>query len=279
MHEPDGRHLSDEQLSAYLDEEEAQGPLDALDLEAHLASCARCSDRIGALREVGILVATPVEPVSPEVRAAAVAAAVHPGVDEAEVLERFAHTKPERLRQRRLVVAGALAAAAVILAVALPLTLSGNSSPTSVAARHGSARSSPTNGKKNASGSAIPSAGSSAVVPATTATLLDLGAVSSLEQVDRRLQEAGVSGASPAAAAPLFRAGERPAISRGCVEDTRRAAHGGAFGPGVVASATYRGSRVLVMEFWAMASAPPAGETVVALSAEDGCRLVARGTT
>jgi hypothetical protein len=282
MHEPDERHLSDEQLSAYLDGEEVQGPLGALDLEAHLAGCARCSDRIEALREVSTLVATPVEPVAPEVRAAAVAAAVHPGVDEIGVLERLARTKPARLRRQRFVAAGAVAAA-VVLAVALPLGLSGHSSPTSVAARHGSERSRPTNSnpansKSIASGSAVSPAGASAVAPTTTATLLDLGAVSSLKQVDQRLQEAGISGASPALG-PLYRAEKSPAVSPGCVEDTRRAAHGGAFGPGVVASATYRGSRVLVMEFWATASAPPAGETVVALSAEDGCRLVARGTT
>jgi len=100
-----------------------------------------------------------------------------------------------------------------------------------------------------------------------------------LKQVDQRLREAGISGASPAVAGPLFRSQKSPTISPGCVEDTRRAAHGGAFGPGVVASATYRGGRVLVMEFWATASAPPTGGTVVALSAEDGCRLVARGST
>jgi hypothetical protein len=270
MHEPDERHLSDEQLSACLDGEEAQGPPDALDLEAHLASCARCRDRIEALRGVSILVATPVEPVAPEVRAVAVAAAVHPGVDEIGVLDRFARTKPARLRRQRFVVAGAVAAA-VILAVALPLGLSGNGPPTSVAARHGLARS--------PSGSANSPAGASAAAPATTATLLDLGAVSSLKQVDQRLREAGISGASPAVAGPLFRSQKSPTISPGCVEDTRRAAHGGAFGPGVVASATYRGGRVLVMEFWATASAPPTGGTVVALSAEDGCRLVARGST
>jgi hypothetical protein len=276
MNERDESHLSDEQLSAYLDGEAGKGPVGAFDPEAHLTRCARCRTRLEALREVGVLVATPVVPVLPGLKARAVAAAVHARVDEREVLGHSARWPAVRLRRRPYVVVGAVAATAVILAVALPLGLSGQSSPTSIAARHTPARSNATNGAPSA-GTPAGSAAAPEASPTTTSTP-DLGVVSSLDQVEQRLESAKISNSSSANAAPSPGALE-PSILPGCVEKTRRAAHGGAFGPGVVATATYKGSRAFVMEFWATASAPSAGKIVVALSAEDGCRLLARGST
>jgi len=64
-----------------------------------------------------------------------------------------------------------------------------------------------------------------------------------------------------------------------CVAGTRSAAHGGAHGPGLVATATYAGEQALVMEFWPTTSSPTAGQTVVAVSAKSGCKLLTRTTT
>jgi hypothetical protein len=267
-------HLSDERLSAYLDEVDDVAPPGAPELQPHLAQCARCNDRLAALRSAGRLVGAPVVRVTPEVRAQAVAAAVR-AAREVEQARKI------RWYRRPQVLVGAAAAAAVVvlgLGVAVPLTLSGQSSPSSTAAsrirnsqeHHGSAGLSPA-----AKGPAAGSIGSTA---STAAAVEDLGQVSSMKQVLSRLSEVLTPSFSQALAGSSYNDAVTSRYA-GCVATTRAAARAGDYGPGIVASATYQGRASFVMEFWPTASTPQAGKTVVAVTTTNGCKLLARTTT
>jgi anti-sigma factor RsiW len=258
-------HLSDERLSAYLDEVDDVAPPGAPELQPHLAQCARCNDRLAALRSAGRLVGAPVVRVAPEVRAQAVAAAVRA---EREV-ER---ARKIRWYRRPQVLAGAAAAVVVLgLGVAVPLTLAGQSSSSPTAASR--IRNSP---QRHASAGFAPAAKGSAAVSA--GSVEDLGRVSSMKQVLSRLSEVVTPRFSKALAGPSYNAGATSTYAS-CVATTRAAARAGDYGPGIVASATYQGRASLVMEFWTTASAPPSGKTVVAVTTTNGCKLLARTTT
>jgi len=99
-----------------------------------------------------------------------------------------------------------------------------------------------------------------------------------MQQVVARLDESKSATNSPEMAG--LSAGEDNTSSqyRSCVATTRRAANGGQYGPGIVATAKYQGHATLVMEFWPTISPPPAGKAVVAVSTTDTCRLVGRTT-
>jgi len=267
-------HLSDERLSAYLDEVDDVVPPGAPELQPHLARCARCSDRLVALRSASRMVGAPVPPVAPELKAHAVAAALRAARDDEGDLRRERDTKTVReiRRYRRPRVLVGAAAAVLALGVAVPLALLGRSPSTPIAASH-----SPTSSQSRASaGSALaPGVSSGASTPAVVP---DLGRVSSVAQVLSRLQGAKISNSSSAQARLSYN-DETISMYARCVASTRRAARGGDYGPGIVASATYRGRVSLVMEFWPTTSKPGAGKSVVAVTGTKGGGLLARTKT
>ncbi len=125
-HDP-REHLSDEQLSAQLDGElhpARPGEPDA-GAGAHLAACASCRRRRAALADARALVGTPVVPVTPSVKAAAVAAALAGGLPE----ERIAGRPPavtvlaSRRPAPRLLVGAAAAVALLVVGVGVSLGL------------------------------------------------------------------------------------------------------------------------------------------------------------
>ena len=133
--------------------------------------------------------------------------------------------------------------------------------------------------------SAVPSSplGSSAPGEQSPTSLPELGKVSSTEQVLARLREYEASKSSSLSANSTSQFGienepATPSLSQ-CVASTRSASHAGAYGPGLVATATYRGHAAYVIEFWPTESAPPTGKGVVAVASEDGCHLLARFAT
>jgi len=133
--------------------------------------------------------------------------------------------------------------------------------------------------------SAVPSSplGSSAPGEQSPTSLPELGKVSSTEQVLARLREYEASKSSSLSANSTSQFGienepATPSLSQ-CVASTRSASHAGAYGPGLVATATYRGHAAYVIEFWPTETAPPTGKGVVAVASEDGCHLLARFAT
>jgi hypothetical protein len=269
-------HLSDERLSAYLDEMDDVAPLGAPELQPHLAQCARCNDRLAALRSAGRLVGAPVVRVAPEVRAQAVAVAVHAAREQSGPVhaERdVEQARKIRWYRRPQVLAGAAAAVVVLsLGVAVPLTLSGQSSSNSTAGSR-----IPTSTEHRGSAGFSPESGGLAAGSSPVA-VEDLGRVSSMKQVLSRLHDVGIPSSSSGPARLLYN-DEATSRYAGCVATTRRAARAGDYGPGIVASATYQGRASLVMEFWPTVSKPEAGKTVVAVTTTNGCRLLARTTT
>lgn len=270
-------HLSDERLSAYLDEVDDAAPFGVPELQPHLAQCARCRDRLAALRSASRMVGAPVASVAPELRAQAVAAALHAAREQSGPVRGERDVEPARTirwYRRPQVLAGA-AAAVLALCVAVPLTLVGQSSPTSIAASHGPARSKTTSGAGSAGSSSEPRGSAGASSPAAVP---DLGRVSSVKQVLSRLHGAKISNSSSGQARLSYNDEATSTYAR-CVATTRKAARGGDYGPGIVASVTYQGRASLVMEFWPTTSMPEAGKTVVAVTATNGCRLLARTST
>ena len=74
------QHLSDEQLSAYLDgepgDDASPGPSSTRALDVEIAGCDRCRHPLAALTGARDLVRQPVSPVSPTVRSSAVESAI-----------------------------------------------------------------------------------------------------------------------------------------------------------------------------------------------------------
>jgi len=300
MNEP---HESDERLSEYVDvsrDDEARG---WADLESHVSGCELCRERLASLRSVSRLVAAPVAPVSPAHRSSAVASAIREGLAKTEELDSSRDLPvPLRPRERQTrwfrsarILTGA-AAAAVLLAIALPLALLGQSSPSSksnsaarAAATHGaastlgrpapgSATASPSSGEFSTGSSAANSTSAAAPSPqSAAATLPDLGKVSSIDQVLTRVSRNATATSSQNDYLGTGTEGNSNYTS--CVEATRRAARGGPYGPGLVATATYQGRAAIVTEFWPTMSPPSTGKEVVAVSSTSGCKLLAHTST
>jgi hypothetical protein len=110
-------HLTDEVLSAVLDGEAT--PAEA----RHASSCAMCGLRLAELQQAASLIGSPVPPVDPARRDAAIAAAL------------AARAVPMESRRRRLPT-WALGAAALVLAVLalVPLVMSGDDDDADMAA-------------------------------------------------------------------------------------------------------------------------------------------------
>lgn len=133
---PDG-HLTDEELSAHLDEVSggtAMGQDNGDDGDngaravAHMTRCAPCRRRADELDQARQLVRTPVPPVPPSVKAAAIAEVLRAGGATTRIDASSADDGPVPFRRRPRMLAG-VAAAVVVLAsvgVALPLALSGS---------------------------------------------------------------------------------------------------------------------------------------------------------
>jgi hypothetical protein len=191
-------HLSDEQLSAYIDREPLDEPA-APDVDAAVASCAQCQERLAALEEARTLVRLPVAHISRSVRAAAVAAALADARSDARsdatngsLTIGDARSVPSTTSVRRSsrwarVPAGAVAAVLIVVALAagIPIALSHSGSrPTSSAASHAAAKRAAT---------AAPSA-ASASGAGTAAALPDLGAIGSPKSLRSHLGPVVASG-------------------------------------------------------------------------------------
>lgn len=294
-------HLTDEQLSAHIDGAEDEARSGAPVAEEHLACCDVCARRIEELRDARRLVAAPVAAVSQATKSTAVAEAVRTGLRAGDdpaaafagpmvagpaVVET---ANPGRWYRRPRLLGGA-AAALVALGVALPLAISSQSStsPNPTAARSSSARPNASSAVPGAtrqpsaagSGAAGLNAPAASGAGASAGALPDLGAVSSAQDVQGAVARLGLEAMTSYSPAQSGSAYGLPLYSYSdCVANTRRAADGGPYGPGLVATASYRGDDALVMEFWPTKSSPPAGEAVVAVSSRRGCKLLARTTT
>ncbi|MGA2037545.1 MAG: hypothetical protein ABSH04_08195 [Acidimicrobiales bacterium] len=301
-----GPHPSDERLSAHLDGVEDVAPAGAPELEDHLARCGRCRDRLAALRSASHLVGLPVAPVSPELKAQAVAVALRAGSNEDDlaVVEGESESSsttpspdhdpsvpgvramPTRWYRRPQVLAGA-AAAVVVLGVAVPLALSARSSSTSAVSSHAASSPSASSSTGQSAGTTqVPSGAGLSAGPLEDrekAALPSLGRVSSVEQVVAQLNKVETvepsSGPSSGQSRSSFSSAEAASKFARCVATTRKAVRGGDYGPGIVATASYRGRAALVMEFWPQASSLAAGKSVVAVTTTNGCKLLARTTT
>ena len=303
-------HLSDELLSAHLDGAGAgdgEGPADNAAVEAHLSTCPRCTARRAALGAVSELVRTPPAPVSAQRKAAAIAAVVARGrLEDASPSAYPAEGAPTapayRLAwyRRPSTLAGAAAAAVVVAALAVPLALGTQPAAKSSAAkdRHSSlsAPSAPPHRSATAQAPATVPPGLSTAVP-------DLGSVDSTAQLRSDVAgvvNAGSAGAkTPSASASVTPTtpstpsnGANPSTpspppaktstvaSSACVQSTRTAAQGGAYGPAVVATATYRGNAAVIMEFWPTPTAPvpnaaSGARGIIAVVSQSGCALLA----
>jgi hypothetical protein len=120
-------HLNDEQLSAHLDGDSGEPTLDA-----QIAACDVCRNRLERLDAASALVRTPVTPVASSVRAAAIEAALDEGLPAAdgESAPAAVTALPPRRRGTGSVLTGAAAAAVVVVAiVGASLGLSHTSTP------------------------------------------------------------------------------------------------------------------------------------------------------
>jgi hypothetical protein len=182
-------HLTDEQISAFIDGEGAD------DAEL-LAQCETCRQRREQLEAARGLLRVPVTPVAPAVRAAAVAAALagaearnEPGSGGSEGGSAVCDlARPHRRRPSGELI-GSVAAAVVVLglAVAIPVGLShgGGSSPSASP----SARAAPHGPEQKSLSTRANPTGAPSALSAGTATghLPDLGSINSTTSLRRRL--------------------------------------------------------------------------------------------
>lgn len=285
-------HLTDERLSAHLDGVDDVAARGVPVLADHLASCGVCETRLASLRAVREMVGTPVTPVSAAARAAAVAAALaRAQSDTSSGVAEPGWAVPLRpgpgmvpWYRRPAIFVGA-AAAVVALLVAISVALEGGSpaatSQKSVAAGPLTNRAASTpNSSKSSSSSHGSSTGSTSAAPEAApppVVIPDLGSIGAASQLPSAV--AGVLSASPSAATGSsvngLSAASAAAPLSTCVASTRALARGGAYGPAVVAEATFQGTPALVMEFWPTATAPTAGQGVIAVASVSGCSLLA----
>jgi hypothetical protein len=294
-------HLTDEQLSAHLDGEVLDAPhapdvpgSPSPTVDERMAGCATCRRRLAALEQARALVRRPVIPVAPDVKAAAVRAAMagtSPGgppddvSDEtvADVAPVIAVRRAPRRRPTRELVATAAALVVLGLAVGLPLGLShGGPQAAPSAALNAQHRPAAPTVKSPAGSSAYSAAG-------TTATGVDLGTLNSTQALRARvgselalkaLRQGSTSSAtqnsSADAAAPTFDGAGLPATETTCLGAAREAA--GAADPLVLeATATYdhTPALVVVVQPPTTASGATTARPVVVV-ARSGCRVLAR---
>jgi hypothetical protein len=284
-------HLTDEQISAFIDGESA-------DDAEQIAQCETCLVRRDQLEEARDLLRVPVTPVAPAVRSAAVAAALA-GAQAGTELEAAASqggsavgdlSRPRRRRPSGDLV-GTVAAAVVVLglAVGIPVGLShgGGSSPTASSA----ARAAPHGPEKTAPTLHPASTGSSASGTGTQ-PIPDLGSFSSTSSLRNRLSveqqlkalrpgpvDAGSAttenSTSDQAAPPAFATAGLPAASATCVADAR-AVVGSTDRLLLVATARYRNipALVVVVQAPVTATATTASRPVVVVARTD-CRVLA----
>jgi hypothetical protein len=129
-HLTDG-HLTDEQLSSHLDGV-ADPDIDervVSSVAGHLASCARCRERLAALGVVRERLQEPVPRLATEVRAASIAAVLRSAAVADGGAPRTAADEPSTLPRRRPQVLVGVAAAVLVLgaAIGVPVALSGKS--------------------------------------------------------------------------------------------------------------------------------------------------------
>ena len=208
-------HLTDEQLSSHLDGMSDADRDDKVGQRAdeHLAGCVECRHRLAGLEAARDLVRAPVPPLAPEVRAASITsvlqAAEEPSVDTPSQVHPGGAPVPMRTPRRPGVLVGS-AAAALVLAVGVPLALLSHASSSDSTA---SAPSTP-----SASGGVAASAGSdhlgqqnqrqasgtTGVSGSAHAALSDLGVLDSLGELRSRVTTALSRdvAAAPSAAAP-----------------------------------------------------------------------------
>ncbi len=306
-------HLTDEQLSAHLDGEPDDGaapasePVD--DVEAQIATCGVCRERLAALSAARTLVRLPVVPVPPSVRAAAVEAAISEAFapdDVAATAPTVAVLTPRRVRQSRVLVGTAAAAVVVVAAIAVPLGLSHGSSPSAQSAAV--ATTTPhSSDQRAATPSAAPSAADHGVTSTTAAGIRNLGTVTSAGELRSRLtpvvaslgsgkgassdafSAAGAPSTTEAAASSGFALnGTVPAAYARCVTVARGAA-GVAATLTLVATVTYAHTSALVVVVHPTAGSSTAGPPTTGSStagsgslavvvARSGCRVLARTT-
>ena len=292
-------HLSDEWLSAHLDAEDSGS--DDLENERHLASCESCAARADALHAAKRLVSTPVGSAAAEPRSRAVSAALAAfgagGATETESSDAGAttpqsiETAHRRWYRRQPVLVGAVATAAVILAlaVALPLTLTGKGGSTTSAAKSPQRSSAPQAASPGAAGTGTASstegAAGSGAGGAAGSPVPDLGTVTSKQELISRVRALGASYQGAQAGQPSANSGGVSASEGGaaasspysmvanCVAHTQDET-GDHYGPGVVATVTYDDQRSIVMELWNVASPPAAGKGQLAVATEADCKLL-----
>jgi hypothetical protein len=311
-----GNHLSDELLSVHIDGAAAGAAAEnsggAPDVEAHLATCRQCAARLASLRSVSELVRTPPAPVSAHARAAAIATAVAQASSEDTSPQAYPAGNAPAAPAYRLAwyrrpsaLAGAAAAAVVVAALAVPLAL-GTSSPSRPSASKAS-RLPPASDENGALHKSAAASEPSVPAPQAAPALPDLGAIGSTAQLRSDVAALASSGAAkttgpsasgsasgsastaaPAVAPPPSGYSAPPPASTAevvpCVQSARTAAHGGAYGPGEVATAIYQGTAALVMEFWPTPTAPsPAGavgtQGVIAVVSQSDCAVLATTPT
>jgi anti-sigma factor RsiW len=294
-------HLDDEQLSAHIDGEghDAVPASDAGTVEAHLATCEGCRRRLEALGAARALLAQPVVPVAPSLRAAAVQAAVTDGpatpVHDDDV------PTPISLHPRRpvsrLLVGAAAAVAVLVVAVGVSLGLS-------------HAPSSPSPSATGALGSAQHRAASAPAASATTRPVTSLGSLSSPSALKARLTPllptgdynvqgqaaelapattgAPATSGSPATTGAPTNSGAEAATPAGadalragavtaCQTTAQRAAGSNA-SVVLVATATYEHRAALVVVSTLPASATGGPVRVAVVVATTGCRVLDRTT-
>ena len=295
-----GEHLSDEFLSAHLDGVTVSGATYGAtdgDVATHLAECPQCSTRLASLAAARDLVRTPPEPVTAEARAAAVAMVLQRARLEAaaggtvhDIAGPPAVVKELAWYRRPGALVGA-AAAVVVMAFAIPLALDAGSStsksPSSPLADSNGLRKSAQNAfasPAHGSGSAEPNAAAPSVpFPSSAPAVPDLGSVSSPAQLQSDVAALASPG-SASAKSPAASGSSSIGVDGSCVQNTRNASHGGAYGPPVIATAVYQGTAALVMEFWTTpnapaADAPPSSQGVIAVVSQSSCTLLATTPT
>jgi hypothetical protein len=294
-------HLSDEQLSAHLDGAWPEAPSIASteSLEAEIAACDACRQRLRQLRGARDLLRLPVEPVPPSVRAAAVEAAVAEGVAESPS-ESSADGRRDRAtgtgaapprrdmrptRSPRVLVGAAAAVAVLVAAVGVSLGLAHSRGPTASSAVHAPVQ------EPTTSGSLSPTAAS----PSTG--LVSLGSIASPQALGRRLAPllAVPKATSGRAAAGTdengnpdeFATGSTaqtdtgastvPAVFSPCVAAAQRAWDPSATVT-LVATATYRQTPALVVVLEPVNTVTTENGRLAVVVARSGCRVLARTT-
>jgi hypothetical protein len=291
-------HLSDEQLSAYLDGEPGDEASDASPdrtPDVEITGCDTCRHRLAALTAARDLVRQPVAPVSSTVRTAAVASALADGLGH----EAGAGTgtvlplkRPFRLSPALLGAAAAVLL--VVVGVSLGISHRQNGGPVASSAAPALRHSPP------ARGASVPDAAPAVALP-------DLGSIASTSALRSRVATAltpttdqqkalgngsdfeslpaptaaGVTGAPANAKSGTTNSATTavsvPAATQTCVSAAERAA-GTTATPQLVATATYEHTPAFVVVVHTTSPSSTSGSTTAVVVARTGCRVLARTT-